>query len=64
MFSFLRRAAAEDRIVERGRVSCPLRGQDADVEDCLQCGFACKVDLEAKTPFVRCRPPRKLLLLP
>jgi hypothetical protein len=63
MFSLIRRPE-ESRLIDAGRVACPLRERDADVEDCLQCGFVRDVEAEAKTPFVRCRPPRKLLVLP
>jgi hypothetical protein len=63
MFRFLR-APEEHRLIDAGRVACPLRGRDADVEDCMECSFARDVDPGAKTPFVRCRPPRPLLLLP
>ena len=63
MFRLLR-APEELRLIHRGRVSCPLRSRDADIEDCLQCSFARDVEMEGKAPFVRCRPPRKLLFLP
>jgi hypothetical protein len=63
MFSLIR-AAEDRRLIDQGRVSCPLRERDADVELCLQCTWAREVDPRAKEPFVRCRPPRKLLLLP
>lgn len=63
MFSLLR-TREECRVIDAGRVSCPLQERDADVELCLECGWAAEVDPEAKVPFVRCRPPRKLLLIP
>jgi len=63
MFSALR-AAGNRHIIDRGRVSCPLQERDADVEVCLQCRWAREVDPESKRPFVRCEPPRKLLLVP
>lgn len=52
------------RLIAQGRVSCPLRERDTEVDLCLQCGWAREVSLRAEAPFVRCRPPRKLLLLP
>ena len=61
MLTFLR-APEERRLIHAGRVSCPLRNRDADVDECMQCGFAREVDTQAKKPFVRCRPPRKLLI--
>ena len=63
MFSAIR-AAGNRHIIDRGRVSCPLQERDADIELCLQCPWAREVDPECKLPFVRCEPPRKLLLVP
>ncbi len=63
MFTLIH-ASEERLLIDSGRVACPLRERDADVEECLQCGFVREVAPEAGTPFVRCRPPRKLLLLP
>jgi hypothetical protein len=63
MFSLIRRPA-ERLLIDQGRVACPLRKRDADLEDCLQCAFAREVAPDAGPPFVSCRPPRKLLLLP
>ena len=63
MFSLIR-ASEEHHLIDEGRVSCPLREGDADVEACLQCSFAGDVALTAEAPFVSCRPPRRLLLLP
>lgn len=63
MFSLIR--AAEDRhVIEGGRVGCPVQERDTEVGLCLQCTWAREVDPEANVPFVRCRPPRKLLLIP
>jgi hypothetical protein len=63
MFSLIR--AAEDRhLVDRGQVSCPLRERDAEADFCLQCRWAQEVRVDGEPPFVRCRPPARLLLLP
>ena len=62
MFKLFR---AEDRLViQAGRVWCPVRERDTDLETCLKCDWVREVDLDATHPFVRCRPPRKLLLVP
>jgi hypothetical protein len=58
------RPPPENRLIDKGRVSCPLRDADVDFELCLQCNWARRIDPEAKPPYVRCRPPGKLLLLP
>ena len=58
------RAPREQQLIDAGRVFCPLHSRDVDLEACMQCGFARTVEAQAKVPFVRCRPPRKLLILP
>ena len=63
MFRLLR-TREERRVIDACRVSCPLQERDADLELCLECGWAAELDLEARVPVVRCRPPRKLLLIP
>lgn len=63
MFGILRVREVR-RPVEAGRVCCPLRSRDADVDLCLGCNFAGEVELATKNPFVACQPPRAPLLLP
>lgn len=63
MFSFIR-AARDRHVIEAGRVGCPMQERDADVDLCLQCNWTQEVNTEAKLPFVRCRPPRRLLRIP
>jgi hypothetical protein len=63
MFNPFRRPD-EQRVIDARRVCCPLRERDADLEFCLQCNWVREVDPQARPPFVRCRPPRKLVLLP
>jgi hypothetical protein len=63
MFTLIH-AREERRAIDAGRVACPLRGRDADIEDCLYCGFAREVAAEASPAYVACRPPRKLRLAP
>lgn len=58
------RAPREQQLIDAGRVFCPLRSRDVDLEACMQCGFARRVQTEGKPPFVSCRPPRGLLILP
>ena len=54
-----RRAHRTGQIVERGRVLCPLRGQDVDVDDCVQCGHLRAIVHGADGDRLRCRPPRR-----
>lgn len=41
-------------IVDRGRVSCPSRGRDVDVEECFACEQLEDADIDAKRPLVVC----------
>ena len=50
IFSSLR----ERRVIDAGRVSCPLRGRDVDVDLCAGCGWAGAIDFEGEVPSVRC----------
>jgi hypothetical protein len=63
MFSLIR-LPEERHLIDAGRVSCPLRGRDADVEDCLRCGFLRKLVPQGEAAFVGCRPPRKRFAVP
>ena len=55
MFAILRRAPRE-LFIDRDRVFCPVRRADTDIETCLSCRWANAIDLDAKTPVVRCSP--------
>ena len=55
MFSFIRPPSYE-HYVDRGSVSCPRRGGDVEVDLCAGCERMTTIDLQAKPPFVRCRP--------
>ena len=54
LLTLLHRPASE-HFVDGGRVGCPVRGTDVDVEACMACGQAASVDLNANPPVVRCR---------
>jgi hypothetical protein len=55
MFSFIRPPSYE-HYVDDGRVSCPRRGRDVEVDLCAGCEWMIRIDLEAKPAFVRCEP--------
>jgi hypothetical protein len=55
MFSFIR-PPRDEHYVDRGSVSCPRRGRDVEVDLCAGCERMTTIDLQAKPPFVRCRP--------
>lgn len=41
--------------IEDGRVFCPNRGRDVDVERCLTCPLLADIDLDSRRPKVVCR---------
>lgn len=55
MFAIIR-PAAQARYVDRGCVQCPLRGRDVEIDVCTGCDWLTEIDLQARPPFVRCRP--------
>jgi hypothetical protein len=55
MFPLIRPRAAQ-RYVDGGCVHCPLRQRDVEVDLCAGCQWMTEIDLQAKLPFVRCRP--------
>jgi hypothetical protein len=44
----------ERRVIDAGRVSCPLRRRDVEVDLCAGCGWADAIELEGDAPSVRC----------
>ena len=44
-------------------VPCPLRGGLANAADCERCVWASEVDIAATTPWVRCNPPMRAILV-
>jgi hypothetical protein len=55
MFSLFR-APLDRRFIDAGRVACPVRGRDVDVDRCAGCQWLVAIDDAAKTPSIRCRP--------
>ena len=55
MFFFMRSPGCE-HYVDSGSVNCPRRGRDVEVDLCAGCEWMTDIDLQAKPPFVRCRP--------
>lgn len=55
-FTFFRRVI-EEHVIDDGRVGCPMRKCDVDIESCAACGCAISIDFDARPPVVRCRPP-------
>ena len=61
------RAPLDRRCIDAGRVSCPLRGGDVEVDRCAGCRWLVAFDNASRTPSIRCRPesaPVPILPLP
>jgi hypothetical protein len=52
------RHPGEEHFIDRGRVYCPVREHDVDLDVCAGCRWATHIDLKARLPVVRCRPTR------
>lgn len=52
------RTVTDERYIDGGRVCCPVRVRDVDVELCAGCRWATSVDLDGERPVVRCQPER------
>ena len=44
----------ERRVIDDGRVACPLRRRDVEVDLCAGCGWARAIDVDGEAPSVRC----------
>jgi hypothetical protein len=44
----------ERRVIDAGRVCCPLRRRDVEVDLCAGCGWARAIDVQSEAPSVRC----------
>jgi hypothetical protein len=53
MFALFR-PRRERRVIDAGRVSCPLRRRDVDVDLCAGCGWARAIEVEGEAPSVSC----------
>jgi hypothetical protein len=48
-------------LIDHGRVGCPVRGHDVEVDTCAGCDHLLAVDEKAPLPFVRCSTPESAL---
>ena len=48
--------ASHKRYVHDGRLFCPVRGCDIDVDLCAGCDWLTAINLGDELPFVRCQP--------
>jgi hypothetical protein len=52
----LRLGAPRERyLIDDGRVFCPVRGHDIEVDLCAGCRLLAELKPDATPPFVRCR---------
>lgn len=50
------RSPPDTLVIDRGRVNCPPRGTDVELDRCAACESMREIDENANPPFVRCRP--------
>jgi hypothetical protein len=50
------RSPSHTLIIDRGRVNCPLRRGDVDLEKCATCRWLVSLDPDASPPHLECRP--------
>jgi len=55
MFSIFR-PGSDLRLVDHGRVPCPVRGSDVEVDVCGACRWLVELGEASDVPFLRCRP--------
>ena len=60
MFNFLR-SRIDQQYIDGGRVYCPSRSCDVEVDVCAGCRWMLDIDSDARLPFVRCEPPAPLI---
>lgn len=49
--------ATQRHLINQGQVFCPVRGTDTDVERCLGCRLLEDMDLDSRSPWVKCEIP-------
>jgi hypothetical protein len=56
MFGFFTKRR-DEHLIHGGRVGCPVRGADAEIDECAGCRWLTDIVTSAPMPLVRCRPP-------
>jgi len=49
--------AGHEHFIDDGRVFCPVRRRDVELDLCLACEKLAAVEVDASPPSVRCRLP-------
>ena len=52
------RSPPDTLVIDDGRVACPVRRCDVEIDVCAGCNWFREIDETAKTPFLRCRAER------
>jgi hypothetical protein len=55
MFPIIRPASGY-RFIYAGRVYCPTRRRDVELDVCAGCALATEIQPDLEHPYVRCRP--------
>ena len=63
MFRLFRRYAAP-QYIDEGRVGCPMRGIDIEVDNCARCRWLVDLDVAGNLPLVHCNPRPLAALYP
>ena len=50
------RSAADEHLIDDGRVYCPVRKRDVEFDLCAGCRWTTSIDLKSKPAVVRCLP--------
>ena len=53
------KSRVETLVADRGRVACPSRGRDTDVDHCFDCPRVREIVREPDATLVRCEPVRR-----
>lgn len=63
MFALFDRPSHE-HFIDNGKVWCPVRGADVEVDRCAGCRSLEAIEFDGEPPYVRCEPatPRAWLL--
>ena len=61
MFFGLFRDPPLQLVIDHGRVGCPVRQRDVEIDACGQCPRFDEVDEHAKIPVLKCRPQGGLM---
>ena len=56
MFALFDRPS-HDHFIDNGKVWCPVRGRDVELDLCSGCRSLDAIEVDGEAPYVRCEPP-------